>query len=226
MANIDVLMKVNTRYNLIDVIEGKKELKDILADAPGGIKFIAGGSGIQELANLTTPQFYRITTGFDYLEKNFDYVLIDTGAGLSKNVTNFVLASDETIIITTPEPHAITDAYSIIKVILEQSKDVNLKLIVNKCDDYQEGETVLNRINGVVRNFLNSTIAPVACILENKIVTKSIKEQIPLAISHPTCDIAKCIESIVEYELGNSSCSASSSTLSSFVSKFKSLFSR
>lgn len=226
MANVDVLLKVNSKYNLIDVIEGSMELKDILTEAPGGIKIIPGGSGIQDLANLTNQQFYRITSGFDYLDRNFDYVLIDTGAGLSKNVTNFIFSSDDTIILTTPEPHAITDAYSIIKVILDRSKDVNLKLIINKCDSLQEGEAVGNRIAGVVRNFLNCSITLAGCILDSKIVTRSIKEQVPLSIAYPSSDVAKGIEAIVNAELGAVSGKDASKNLSGFVNKFKSLFGR
>lgn len=225
MANIDVLLKVSTKYNLIDVIDGTKTLKDIIVDAPGGIKIIPGGSGLQDLANLTNTQLYRITSGFDYLENNFDYVLIDTGAGLSKNVTNFIFSSDETIIVTTPEPHAITDAYSIIKVILDKSRDVDLKLIINKCETIQEGEAVLNRISGVVKNFLNYSINPFGYILESKIVTKSLKEQIPMYLSYPNSDPVKNIEVIVGRELGNSGLQ-NRSHVSSFVSKFKSLFTR
>lgn len=224
MANIDVLLKVTPKYNLIDVIEGTKSLQEIIMDAPGGIKLVPGGSGIQELASLTTPQFYRITAGFDYLERNFDYVLIDTGAGLSKNITNFIYASDETIIVTTPEPHAITDAYSIIKVILVQSRDLNLKLIINKCETPQEGEAVLNRISGVVRNFLNCRIVPAGCILESKVVSRSIKEQTPLCLAYPTSDVARAIEAIVNAELGTLKQNQAQNAISGFVSKFKNLF--
>ena len=224
MANVDVLLKVNARYNLIHVIDGSKNLEDIITDAPGGIKIIPGGSGIQDLANLTTPQFYRITSGFDYLEQNFDYVLIDTGAGLSKNITNFIFSSDETIILTTPEPHAITDAYSIIKVIMDKNRDLNLKLIINKCETLQEGESVMNRISGVVRNFLNCSIIPCGCILDSKVVTKSIKEQVPLYLTYPTSDVAKSIGSIADMELGNIRSSRQSGSVTGFVTKFKNLF--
>jgi flagellar biosynthesis protein FlhG len=224
MANIDVLLKISPKYNLIDVIDGSKNFEEVIIDAPGGIKLIPGGSGVQDLAYLTTPQFYRITSGFDYLEKNFDYVLIDTGAGLSKNITNFILSSDETIILTTPEPHAITDAYSIIKVILEKSKDLKLKLVINKCETPKEGEETLNRITGVVRSFLSFNILSTGYILENRVVTRSIKEQIPFCISYPTSDTARNIETIVEAEVGTSQKNAESGPVSGFVSKFKSLF--
>ncbi|MCX8131234.1 MAG: AAA family ATPase [Clostridia bacterium] len=224
MANVDVLMKVNSRYNIIDVIDGSKSIQEVIIEAPGGIKLVPGGSGIQDLANLTPPQFYRITAGFSFLEQNFDYVLIDTGAGLSKNVTNFIYAADETVILTTPEPHAITDAYSIIKVILDKSRDIHLKLIINKCETSQEGEAVLSRITSVVRNFLNYNIVPCGYIPESKYVSRSIKEQVPLCISYPTCDIARSLETIVNSEIGSSLRDTPASTVTGFVNKFKSFF--
>lgn len=224
MANIDVLLKVNPRYNLIDVIDGEKTLPEVIIDVADGVKLIPGGSGFQDLANLTSIQFHRITAGFDFLERHFDYILIDTGAGLSKSVTDFIFCSDETIIVTTPEPHAITDAYSIIKVILSKSRDINLKLVVNKCETPAEGKAVLNRICGTVRNFLNCSMDPAGYILESRVVSRSIKEQVPFSITNPNSDAARNIESIVDTELGNLNKSKDVRGISGFVSKFKKLF--
>ncbi len=222
MANVDVLLKTSTKYNIIDVISGDMSLKDIMVEAPGGIRIVAGGSGIQSLANLTQSQFARITDGFDYLDRNFDYVFIDTGAGLSTNVTNFIYAADETIVVTTPEPHAITDAYSIIKVILENDTKVKLKLIANKCETPQEGKEVLHRVTGVVRNFLNYSMVPIAYIMEEKLMSKSLKQQIPLILAYPQSDAAKCITAIAEEEVGIKQNSTEKN--SGFVGKFKKLF--
>ncbi len=227
MANVDVLLKTNTRYSIVDVIEGTKGINEVIAEAPGGINLIAGGSGMQQLASLTPAQFNRITSGFGYLESQYDYVLIDTGAGLSKNVTNFIFASDETIILTTPEPHAITDAYSIIKVILEEDRDVDLKLIVNKCETPAEGTEVLKRITGVVKNFLNYTIIPLGHIPESKVVSRSIREQVPFALNHPSSDVGKAVAALAEKQINplTQEQSRRESKPSSFVNRFIKLFS-
>lgn len=227
MANVDVLLKTNTRYSIIDVIDGTKSMNEVIAEAPGGISLIAGGSGIQQLASLTPVQFNRITSGFNYLESQYDYVLIDTGAGLSKNVTNFIFASDETIVLTTPEPHAITDAYSIIKVILEESRDVDLKLIINKCETPAEGTEVLKRITGVVKNFLNYTINPFGYLPESKVVSRSIREQAPFALTHPSSDVGKAVTALAEKQTNPSihDQSRRESKPSSFVNRFIKLFS-
>lgn len=225
MANVDVLLKLKSKYNIIDVIEGSKTLQDIMITDPTGLRVIPGGSGIQELANLSMHQFERITAGFHYLGQNYDYVLIDTGAGLSKNTTNFILISDETIVVTTPEPHAITDAYSIIKVVLEKNRDIKLKLMVNKCENKNEGQAVIERVVKVVKKYLNYDITPVGCILENKIMTKSLKDQIPLCLSHPTSDIIRAIDEFADNEVGNLR-KQPVFEVSEFLNKFKSIFGR
>ncbi len=231
MANIDVLLKLTPKYNLIDVIDGSKTLQEIIVAAPGGVKLIPGGSGIQDLAYLTEEQIARITVGFYYLSKNFDYVLIDTGAGLSKNITNFIFASDETIIVTIPEPHAITDAYSIIKVILSISSDVNLKLVVNKCETLVEGQSILNKMTKVVKNFLDFDIVPIGCILESKVVSRAIKEQTPFYITYAKSEATRAIDVIVNSELGEEMTKEVPEILNSirsnsFITKFKSFFGR
>lgn len=223
MANVDVLLKTTTRFNIIDVIEGQKGMNEVISEAPGGISIIAGGSGMQKLASLTQAQYNRITSGFSYLESHFDYVLIDTGAGLSKNVTNFVLSSDETIILTTPEPHAITDAYSIIKVILEENRDIALKLIINKCETPAEGTEVLRRISGVVKNFLNYSLISLGYIPESKAVSRSIKDQLPFVLSNPSSDVSKSVRELAEKEINliiNDDSMSHSNKLASFVNKF------
>lgn len=196
MANIDVLLKTSARGSIIDIIDGRRSMKEVIVEAPGGIHLIAGGSGMQKLSSLSPSQTQRITNGFSWLEVQYDFVLIDTGAGLSKNVTTFVHAADETIVITTPEPHAITDAYSIIKVILDNDRSVNLKLIVNKCESATEGTEVLKRITQVIRNFLGYRITPLCYILDSRIFSRSIREQVPFMISQPQSDIARLMTNL------------------------------
>lgn len=226
MANIDVLLKCNSRYNIVDVIDGRKTISEVICPAAGGINIIAGGSGMQRLSGLSAVEYNRISNGFSYLESNFDYVIFDTSAGLSKNVTNFIFSSDETIILTTPEPHAITDAYSIIKVILENSREVKLKLIINKCETPAEGAEVLNRITNVVKNFLNYSMEPFGIIPESRIVIRSVKEQYPFVLKYPSSKVALSIEDLAEKEIHNvlrEGCLASNN-LKPFINRLLKLF--
>ena len=225
MANVDVLMKTSSRSSIVDVIEGYRNMHEVITQTAYGIDIIAGGSGMAKLAVLAPAQMQRITAGFTWLESHYDYVLIDTGAGLSKNVTSFVFAADETIVVTTPEPHAITDAYSIIKVILEESRQVKLKLLINKCESIGEGNDVMKRVSRVIRNFLDYTVTPAGCLPESRSVGRSIREQIPLMISHSNSDVAKCLRSMAEAETASDAVSRREETEKrptgeSFVGRF------
>ncbi|MGI6225623.1 MAG: MinD/ParA family protein, partial [Peptococcales bacterium] len=117
LANVDVILGIVPKYNLLHVINDEKELSEIVIEGPKGIKIIPGGSGIYELADLKEWQLERFLIRLTTLEKEYDYLLIDTGAGISKNVLDFALAADEIFIITTPEPTSITDAYGLIKTL-------------------------------------------------------------------------------------------------------------
>ena len=116
-ANLDIMLGLKVDNDLLDVVQEKKEITQILIKGPEGIILVPGGSGFQELTEMSEWQFTRLINSFNYLDDICDYILIDTGAGLSRNVTNFLLAADEVIIVTTPEPHVITDGYAIIKII-------------------------------------------------------------------------------------------------------------
>ncbi|MDP4182549.1 MAG: AAA family ATPase [Bacillota bacterium] len=202
MANIDVLLKLSPIYNIVDVIKGYKTLEEIIIDGPGDIKVIPGGNGLLELSSLSSHQVERITSGFSYLEENFDYVLIDTSAGFTRTLNELVLSSHETILVTTPEPHAISDAFSILKVLISMHHSLNLKLVVNRCETPEEGESVIKRISGVVSHFPNCNFEPLGFIPDSRFVNKAVKEQAAFLLSYPESDAAESIESIVGVELG------------------------
>jgi len=200
MANVDVLIKASSRFGIVDVMDGGRNMHEVITRTEYGFDIIAGGSGMAKLGALSPAQLQRITTGFAWLASQYDHVLIDTGAGLSRNVTAFIHAADETIVVTTPEPHAITDAYSIIKVILEENPKLRLKLLINKCESNAEGIDVMKRVSRVIRNFLDYTITPIGCMPESKAVSRSIREQVPFMAARPDSDVARCLRGIAETE--------------------------
>lgn len=222
MANIDVLLGLKPHFDITDVLYGDKAIADIILEGPLGLKVIPGGSGLQELANLSDAQFNKIMVGFNHIEKEADYLLIDTGSGLSRNVTDFLLASDTAIIVTTPEPHAITDAYSIIKVISTFEKKPSLKLVINKVETKEEGEEVSQKIIATAERFLGLKIQSLGFIYLDDFFRRSIKAQIPLSLFAPYSPGARNIKTIALREIGTiSSCSEQKET---FLLKLKSLF--
>jgi flagellar biosynthesis protein FlhG len=138
LANLHVVLGVAPKFHLEHVIRGEKTLKEILYPAANGIQIIAGGTGIAELANLTNERRERFIDGLAELDSMADVILIDTGAGLSHNVLGFLFASDEVIVITTPEPTAIADAYATIKVVSRDNPDARIRLVVNMANSDME----------------------------------------------------------------------------------------
>lgn len=126
LANVNVLLGIIPKYNLYHVVKGHKSLKDIVISTPEGVDIIAGASGYSQLANLNETQRNNLIKGFAELDR-YDVMIIDTGAGISANVIGLVMPADEVIVVTTPEPTSITDSYGLIKSIVSQSKDKNLK---------------------------------------------------------------------------------------------------
>lgn len=226
LANIEVLFGVIPKYNLAHVFSGQKDIRDIVSDGPMGVKFLSGGSGLRELANITDKQMSFIIEKFTYLDSVSDIILIDTGAGISDAVINFIKASKETVIITTPEPTSITDAYAIIKATRETSGDSpEIKVVVNRVDDYKEGSEVFDKISKVAKRFLNLDIVNLGYIPYDNNMIKSVKNQKPVMIGYPNSDASRAIDAIAKRLLDSSiPLSNQSSGIKGFMRKLSGIF--
>lgn len=197
LANIEILFGIVPKYNLADVLSGSKNIEEILTDGPSGIKFISGGTGLKELCNITERQTSYFINKFSYLDAISDIIIIDTGAGISKTVINFIKASDETIILTTPEPTAITDAYALLKTLKEENVDLpQFKLVVNRVEEYNEGIDVFNKLNRTSIKFLDINLENLGSINFDRHLIKAVKFQEPAMICFPNCSYSKSIENI------------------------------
>lgn len=215
MANINVILGIIPKYNLYHVIKGKKKLKDIVIEVPEGIKIIAGASGFHQLANLESKQRNEFIGAISELDSD-DYMIIDTGAGVSQNVLSFVMAADEVIVVTTPEPTAITDAYGIIKSIAAQSPDKIIKLIVNRVQSVSEGKRVAQRVINIAGQFLNIKIENLGFVFDDMYVPKSVRNQKPFIVSYPKSKASGCV-SIIADRISNRDIDAAKGTgLASF----------
>ena len=184
LANINVILGIIPKYNLYHVIKGKKKLKDIVIEVPEGIKIIAGASGFHQLANLDPKQRANFIESISELDSD-DFMIVDTGAGVGQNVLSFVMAVDEVVVVTTPEPTAVTDAYGIIKSIASQSPDKVIKLIVNRVQSVAEGKRVAQRVINIAGQFLNIKIENLGFIYDDDYVPKSVRNQKPFIVSYP-----------------------------------------
>jgi flagellar biosynthesis protein FlhG len=196
LANVDVILGMIPQFNLGHVILGEKQISDVIINGPSGLKVVTSGSGLYKLANLSDKNLERCLEYLNEIEKSTDIMLIDTGAGLSRNVLKFVMAAGEVIIVTTPEPTALTDAYGVIKVIASADKKTPIWIVVNMIRTESEGNQSMDRLNTVSKRFLDVELAKIGYIPLDPIVSKAVKEQQPFIIGHPKSLAAQSINQI------------------------------
>nr|WP_092068295.1 MinD/ParA family protein [Dendrosporobacter quercicolus]NSL47042.1 MinD/ParA family protein [Dendrosporobacter quercicolus DSM 1736]SDL73769.1 flagellar biosynthesis protein FlhG [Dendrosporobacter quercicolus] len=195
-ANVDVVLGCTSSYSLLHIIDDQLPIADVIADGPEGIRYLSGGSGIQRLANLDEIQLARLINKIALFDSWADIILIDTGAGVSRNVINFVLAADEVILITTPEPTALTDAYAMLKTYSSYQGTASLKLVVNRVTEIAEGEMVKARLMNAAARFLALSVDSLGVIYEDSNLVRAVKKQQPVLLAYPGTIASRCIKTI------------------------------
>ncbi|PQP80626.1 cobyrinic acid a,c-diamide synthase [Paenibacillus sp. PCH8] len=196
MANIDVLMGTSSSYNLYHLLYRQKTIREIIQLGASGLPYIAGGSGMKELFSLSDRDLEFFASQVEDIAQEMDYVIFDTGAGLSRENMKFIGAADECLIITTPEPTSITDAYALVKVMHGQENATPFRMIVNRVEDEREAERVADKIAGVARRFLQTDIPLLGYISEDAQVVKAVKRQMPYSLAYPNAKASKDIEKL------------------------------
>lgn len=225
LANVDIAMGLLPRFNLMHVITGEKTLEEIIVEGPLGVAVIASGSGIRELANLADGDRGRLLASLEGLKAKYDFLLIDTSAGLGRNVLGFVLAADEIIVVTTPEPTALLDAYSMVKVVFQENKDAQIKLVVNMVRDEAEAREVADKMAILVHRFLGAVVEPAAWIPRDNAVGEAIREQTPLLMLYPNSAATRCIQALAG-RLASGRAQGAKSDLRGFFSRVMDLIRR
>lgn len=185
LANIDLVFGITPTYTLADVINNNKNIQEVLTDGPAGIKFISGGSGVEDLVNLDSSKLENFIKNISLLDSLCDIILIDTGAGLSESVMSFVMASDEVLVVATPEPTSITDAYALVKMLANRDKTKNVSILVNRAESEKEAKEVLNKLCTVSKRFLGLEVYQLGYVQRDDTVIKAVKLQNPFTISFP-----------------------------------------
>ena len=201
LANIEVMFGIIPKYNLGDLMFKGKELKEIITPGPEGVGFISGGSGIAKLVNLDKEQIKRLVGKLSELDELADVIIIDTGAGISSSVMEFLVASPETILVTTPEPASITDSYALLKA-LSMNEDYSpekckVKLIANRVGKKEEGQNLYEKLSAVSSRFLNIELEYLGAIPLDNNITKAVMTQEPVSLKYPGSVSSKCYEDIV-----------------------------
>ncbi|MCM1156927.1 MAG: MinD/ParA family protein [Bacteroidales bacterium] len=200
LANVEVMLGIRPRYNLADLIFNNRSIEEIITEGPMGIGFISGGSGVQDLVNLDMENLKTLIAKLVKLDSMYDVVIIDTGAGIADSVIEFVLSSPEVLLIVTPEPTSITDAYSLLKAVNRKKgfdrKQKSIKVITNRVNNMEEGKEIYEKISLVVSKFLNIQLEYLGYIPMDKQISNAVIEQKPISISSPNSEPAVRIKSI------------------------------
>lgn len=189
LANIEILLGIRPKHNLSDLLYKDKSIKDIITYGPNNIGFISGGSGVFELMNLKKEQILNLTKNLYELDYLADIIIIDTGAGVSENVTEFIVTSSEVLIVVTPEPTSITDSYALLKNIDKNpsfsAKDTRINIVASGAKDDNDGYEIFQKLSIVATKFLDLDINYMGIIPHDESVPKAVLKQEPYSTAFP-----------------------------------------
>jgi flagellar biosynthesis protein FlhG len=196
LANIDVLLGLTPRYHLGHVLFGNKTLSEIMVQGPKGIRIIPASSGLQRMSELTLAQRNHLVESFANLDCDTDYFIIDTAAGISRNVIHFLLSAQEVIVVSAPEPTAIVDAYAVIKIILAEDHKKPIQVLINSVEHAEDAHEVYCQINSVVKRFLNREIDYLGHIERDAHVAQAVRSQMVVTHRFPNAPASRCFREL------------------------------
>ena len=201
LANVEVIFGIVPKYNMFDMIYNNMDIADILTQGPLGIEFNSGCSGVQEFLKLDRYQVSYMIEKLAELDRLADIIIIDTGAGISDSVLDFVMASKEVLLVTTPEPTAITDAYAVLKAIKKRDPNINeksLNLLVNRIEYQTEGNEIFEKLNKVTNRYLEVNLTHIGSLPNDKSLVKAVVEQKPVTMLYPKADVTRGFEQLAD----------------------------
>jgi len=200
LANVEVMFGTVPKHNLSEVIYGDKDISEIITPGPEGIGFISGGSGIIGLNNLNNDQVNYLVHSLSKLNELTDVLLIDTGAGVSDQVLDFVLASPEVLLVATPEPSSLTDSYSLVKALYKNPRfmksSARIRVVPNRVRSKEEGDAVYNKLDSVVDKFLHGKIELLGMIPEDHALERAVRSQQIVSLEAPQAKSSKAYAQI------------------------------
>lgn len=200
LANIEIMFGTVPKHNLCDLIYQGKNIKEVITWGPAGVGFISGGSGIAGLSNLSRDYLAYIIQNLAQLDAIADIIIVDTGAGISDAVLEFLVASGEILLVTTPEPTSITDSYSLLKALCRHPRfsreESKIKVLANKVTKLEEGQALFNKLNVVVARYLKLPITFLGAIPKDDKLSEAVMQQLPISIKEPGAKSARCYEQI------------------------------
>ena len=198
LANMDVIVGLSPQYNLQHVLNGEKTIAEVIISGPGGMKILPASSGVQELSDLSKAQKLCLLSELNSLYDETDVLLIDTSAGISSNVMYFNMAAQEILIVVSPEPTSITDAYAMMKVLFLKHSENHFRLLVNSAGNAEEAKEVFNNLSLVGQKFLNLSIDYWGYIIQDDHVAKAVRQQKALVERYPRSPASRCFSDLAK----------------------------
>lgn len=196
LANIDILLGISPQHNLQDLLRGRASAFDVIVEGPEGLSILPAASGLGESEAWQDDDGLRLSEELGRLERAFDLILIDTGAGISSKVTDFVLSSDRTFVVATPEPTSIADAYAMVKVVTNERPDLPVGLIVNRAKSPREAHELHAKFEEIAQKFLGLSVERVGHVAEDIEVEQATRTQHPVIIGSPQSEAARSIRKL------------------------------
>ncbi|MCM3759467.1 MinD/ParA family protein [Alkalihalobacillus oceani] len=222
MANVDILMGLSPRYHIMNLLDSELSIWDIIEQGPEGIAYIGGGSGFSKFVELDDRKMERFFSQFEIIGQHFDYIILDMGAGATKDSIQFILAADDVLVVTTPEPPAMTDAYAMVKYIYLNEGKMPLHIVVNRADSDKEGKRTLASFQRVASQFLQKELNPLGYIPADPIVQKAVKAQVPFVLYKKDAKASLAMDKLTALYLGETTKKAAG--FSQLISRVKHLF--
>ena len=198
LANIDVLLGLNVRQTIADVLDGTHSLRDVLINGPSGIKIVPATSGVQQLTQLSPHQHASLVHAFSDISDQLDILVVDTAAGISDMVVNFVTASQDVIVVVCDEPSSITDAYALMKLLNKEHNVYRFKIVANMTRSNQEGRMLFEKLNAVCDRYMDATVQYLGCIPFDEQVRKCVQARRPFIEMAPRSKAANAIRELAQ----------------------------
>lgn len=198
LANVDVLLGLQPRFTMADVLSGERKMRDILVPGPGGIKVVPASSGVSNMAALSAQEHAALIHSFSELSDQLDTLIIDTAAGISDTVVSFVRAAQEVVVVVCDEPSSITDAYALIKLLNSEHGVYRFRVVANMCRSVQEGINLFNKLNGVCERFLDVTMQYLGPVPFDENVRKAVQKRKALLEFAPRCKAAQAMRVLAQ----------------------------
>jgi flagellar biosynthesis protein FlhG len=196
LANVDVLLGLAPRFNIQHVLAGQKTLAEVLVEGPAGMIILPASSGVQDLVHLTEGQRLQLLAELDTLETQVDFLFVDTGAGISANVMYFNMAAQDIVVVVTPEPTSMTDAYALMKILSTKYAEKNFKVLLNAVTNAAEAQEVFRRLSTVAERFLTISLDYLGFVVYDAAFSQAVRQQKPLLELYPASAAAGCFRDL------------------------------